>query len=263
MPSKYLEGWGWEDWHKPPPGAQINWSHPLARSLVAAWIMRDGWHDYTGRGNELTNSGALLLPSSNGLGATFNGSSDYLYLASNADLQTGAGSLTVLAAVGLTAAGSYAFVAKDTNSPANSRDWGLTYSTYAGGEFEFYINGGVGAHIAGVATGHRPYTPIGWWDAGAGTQNIQVSMGTVNSAGAAGPQSSAAQVQIGARQYAGSRLFLNGIVYHAFIWKRVLSATERWSMFEEPFAMFESPRFSIMVTAAPAAHPTFQAIIIG
>jgi hypothetical protein len=70
---------------KPPLGAQIDWSHPLARGLVGCWLMNEGSgariYDLSGNGNHGTlTGGPLWKPGKAGVGVYYDGTDDYANL---------------------------------------------------------------------------------------------------------------------------------------------------------------------------------------
>ena len=72
---------------KPPPGAQINWSHPLAQGLVGAWIFNEGAGtpiDLARRAGQSSMSGTVWRPSIHGLAVEHTAITNFLILSAEA-----------------------------------------------------------------------------------------------------------------------------------------------------------------------------------
>ena len=221
----------------------------LTGSLVSLWHLDDA----SGNATDSWGSNAATANASPGSTTgklsncrTFSsGSSQYFSVASNASLLTGNIDFTFAGWFYLTSVPSnndaYSLLAKDTDSPANSRDYTIDFYRNDGsptsGGFRFYINGGGAAPL--VKTGYSGYSTTGQWyhliawhDAAADTLNIEVN-GTLFSAGTSGtvPQTGSGQFRIGARQYSGFQNYFNGRIDEVGFWKRKLTTAERSYLF--------------------------------
>jgi hypothetical protein len=212
-----------------PDGLVAAWSLSESSNGTAAVSRADLLGNYTLTDNNTTPSGAgLVYPNS----ADFEtGNSEFL---SNADFGFG-GSITVAAWVNFESFPSNpVIVAKDIDTPANSRDWTLDWNANI---LRFYVSGG----NQGFASVSLPNTNIndwhfvvGWFDDTANTSNIQLDNGTVQTLNFVTNQrhnSDDAELRIGARQYAGFQGYFDGRIGPVFIWNRVLTSSERTQLY--------------------------------
>lgn len=213
----------------------------LAQIAVAHWSLADTSDD---KGtNTLTNNNSVTFTTGKvGNGASFTAaSSQYLSRASNSDLQCNNEHMTICCWVKLTSLpannNSYSIVAKDVDSPANSRDYTLDYvrldGTPSSGGFRFYINGGGSAIAVSGTTG---FNSTGVWYFVCASHNpdtdlvtISVNAGTPSTSGTSGvsPNVSSAEFRIGARSYSGFEDYMNGMIDNVAVFKgRALTTGE-------------------------------------
>lgn len=99
---------------KPPLGARINSSHPLAQGLIGAWLMNEGGgataYDISGKNNNGAINGPTWTASKLGRGLSFNGTSAYIQV-STSGLVTGV-NWTILA---------YVIIPSGTTAPSGGR----------------------------------------------------------------------------------------------------------------------------------------------
>lgn len=168
-----------------------------------------------------------------GTARSFDGSTQYLAHADNADLSTGDVDFTIACWFKTATTVRGCLVGKDVDSPANSRDYTLDVFTAAP---RFYINGGTtgGALVAApsVSTGTW-YHVVAWHDSVNDELGICLNAGTPTTAATGGvaPQDSAAEFRIGARAYSGVEDFFTGSIDEVGFWKRVLTPSERASLY--------------------------------
>lgn len=211
-------------------------------SLVSYWALDEA------SGNRADSHGSNTLTDNNTVGSATGkintaadverSASEYLSCASNSELQTGDIDFTLAAWVNLESSQDMIIIGKDTDSPANSRDYTLDYAEISPGvfRFRFYINGGAGGAIAvsslALSTSTWYYV-LGWHDAAGNTVNVQVNNGSPNSAatGGASPNVSSAEFRVGARQYSGFQGYWDGLIDEAALWKRLLTSDERTSLY--------------------------------
>jgi hypothetical protein len=158
-----------------------------------------------------------------GAARSFNGTNQYLSLASTAAVVTGDIDFSIQAWLYLTSLTSCNIVAKDIDSPANSRDYTLDYNAGAGA-CRFYVNGG-GPGIAQstviLSTGTWYHVTAGH-DAAANNIWISVDLESpvlVSTSGTA-PETSSAPFHIGSRAYSGFEGYVPGRIQYAGLWKR-------------------------------------------
>lgn len=205
-------------------GGVVPWyrdGSPLSNSIVSFWKLDEA------SGNRADSVGSNTLtdhsvPSAAGLvyplAADFTpASSHYLSVASNASLQTGDVDFWISAWVYLDdAASAGQIVAKDL---ASNRDYELCVNSTGASRFQFIVidTGGslMSASIVMTINTATWYHLIGWHDSTLNTVNLTVNNGAVTSTSTGGnaPKSSAgSELQIAARQFVGSRQFLDGRV---------------------------------------------------
>lgn len=98
---------------KPPPGAEIDREHPLARGLVGCWLANDGGgtvlHDYSGHKNHgtLTNMDPATdwVMGERGLALDFDGSNDRIDAGNGSSLNISTQSVTIAVWVNTTSTG--------------------------------------------------------------------------------------------------------------------------------------------------------------
>lgn len=212
-------------------------------NLVAAWELEEasaGRND--SYGDNVLSSANLVGRGTGkvGFAADFErSSSQYLVADNNVPLQMGDVDFSIAAWVNLESkAGSMSIVAKDVNSPANSRDYTLDFD-FASLMFRFYINGGGAPDL--IVSSADVFDPalatwfflVAWHDAAGDTLNLQINNGTPNSHTTSGavPQTSNAPFQIGARAYLGFEDYFDGLIDQVFIWRRTLTIAERTGLY--------------------------------
>lgn len=186
--------------------------------------------DETGNGSTLTNNNTATYTTGKiNNGASFaTASSQSLSCASNTHVQPGSGSFTIAfwwKATTLNPLQAQALVSKDTNTPANSRDF--TIDTF-GGDIRFYSQGGAGGF---ATTGGTPALTTGTWyyvvaryDQPGATFKVMVN--NANQATAAnigGIDSSTAPFRIGASSYSGFENYVDGVIDEVGFWKQYLT----------------------------------------
>jgi hypothetical protein len=212
-------------------------------SLVAVWELEEassGRNDSFGDNVLSSANGTSRSAGKVGFAADFERSSSQFLLADNSvPLQMGDIDFTIAAWVKLESkAGSMSIVAKDVNSPANSRDYTLDFD-FASLMFRFYINGGGAADL--IVSSADVFDPalatwfflVAWHNAAADTLNLQINDGTPNShtTNGAVPQTSNAPFYVGARAYFGFEDFFDGLIDQVMVWKRVLTSDERTALY--------------------------------
>lgn len=161
-------------------------------------------------------------------------SSQYMARNSEALLQMGDIDFTLCAWAKFTGAVAANEIFGKDNNVAGQREYNLNYSTVSNVFMITAFRAG-DTQIFGPATAFGAasvgvwYFVVGWHDAAANTLNIQVNNSAVTSTATGGSlqAASGAQFQIGARQYSTSRIFWNGDIDQAMIWKRILTEDER------------------------------------
>lgn len=249
----YLPSRSWPT--TPPAGYRIDPTHPLARGLVAYWLMDEPGgirRDATGRGNDLTPVGASVPGSAVGpLGrqARLTGNHGFS-LADNS--QWAPGSFTAMVDVSAQLSGNNWYCIAAKGDEGSHRQW-MLWHAYNGGkrDFTFDISADGATRASRMSTTFTPvsgsrYVVLAWYDAVAGTASVQVSGGAVQSAAStAGLADSAYPLTIGSR--ASTDYWLIGTLGPGAYWRRVLTPAERAQLYTDPFAFFAPRRSGLWV----------------
>lgn len=188
-------------------------------------------------GNDLTSNATVGQTTGKiGSAAQFNkASSRYLSRTSNASLQCGDIDFTLAGWFYLDSDSTVLF-GKDTNTPANSRDYTADVINISPGvsKLRFYLGGGASSIVTdGTSLSLSTwYFFAVWHDSTLNTVNTQVNAGTAVSA-AEGTifDVSSAEFRIGARAYAAFEGYFDGRIDEVGFWKRVLTAAERTTLY--------------------------------
>lgn len=183
--------------------------------------------DATGRGNDLTNSGASWVAGLIGQAADLEMTeNDYLSRASTADINLGDEDFTI----------QYWIRAESwnaLNSNVVDKLSGTTgYSSYvsAAGVPILYLNSGARATWGAALSTGVWYQVIAWHDAAGNQAGIVVNAGTpVTGAYAGGVTGHAGALNVG--RYSGGLANVDGLLDMVAIWKRVLSGAERTQLY--------------------------------
>jgi hypothetical protein len=220
----------------------------LADILVAHWSLGEA------SGTRADDVGSNDLTDNNTVGQTTGvvgnaalfvaANSEFLSLNDNADVRMGDAHVTICFFVKLTSLPAvdntgYSLVTKDTDSPANSRDYTIDYlrddGTPANGGFRFYINGGAFLAATGAVASTGVWYPIrAWHDPDANTINLQVGNGSIisQSTGGTAPETSSAQFRIGARQYSGFEDYADAAIDQVAIFKGRPLTDQEWLWYQ-------------------------------
>ena len=213
--------------------------------LISWWKLDEG------SGQRADSVGANHLTPANSIGAqagklgqaaSFDSSSAHdLSIGDNSSLSAGSTSFTISAWVRLNNVGKHNWiVAKEGPSPGwTTVEYSLAYiNTPPNSRFNFAISDSataswnVKSDSAGVPASATWYFVVGWYDKGAGTVNIQVNGGTVDSKVAGGTQGDGANAfHIGRTPYNGQTDGMHGLIDEVGFWKRVLTSTERADLY--------------------------------
>lgn len=226
--------------NKPPPGAQINFSHPLARGLVGCWLFNEQSGNQAYDSSPYRNHGTLHGfndPSSkdrSSLGLQYDGSATYVNCGTDPSLNI-ADAITIETWVNITDLGvlpsivsgfinAFQYTEITLAHTTHKINWHTTEGSYKTIKSDSVPNLNEWIHIAGTIntlgemflfvdgvlqtdaeTGAAPVTNLNWY--------------------------------IGKNRLGADRYF-NGTIYYVRIYNHALSAAEiRWS-YQEPYAMF-------------------------
>jgi len=244
---------------KPPISARLIRGHPLAKGLVACWLLNEGSggqvFDLSGNGNHGTFSTTPPTWVSGKFGSASNfpanagANGQWVSLGSNWDIQP----FTYVVWVKVTAfhdTDNYIIgIASERSRIAISSSTSINGRVYAGGWKTI-----TGSYVEGE-----------WFQT---ALSVPASGGTVrfyvNGAETGTPAVVGAMVynggvlRLGARVAADDEHKLNGLIDHAMIYNRALSASEIALLYREPFCMFDHPMDSLF--AIGAAPPEIQAL---
>lgn len=201
--------------------------------LIAHWELEDETDSFGS--NDLTNHNGVTFTAAGDVGknvAVFDGVNQWLSHADNADLSLGDISFTLALRVLLRTAGAIQFIVGKDDTGAG-REFGLY--EWNSGFFRFFIHGAGDAVVNSneAYVEDLRYELIIWRDKVAGTINIQVDGNTPASASDGGKviPDGGADWTIGMR--GDNALFLDGEVDRIKFYKRVLSAEERATVFDD------------------------------
>ncbi len=240
----YLRGYGRR---KPPQGARIDWTHPLARELVACYLLQEGDRvvDYTQFGCDGTNFGTTPTPGKFGMGRNFaSASKQYILIGKPAKLNL-PGDVSLVAWINFTTTGTcYWLGSHDTTQQIAIR------SSAGKSDVAWGIRPAVGTIVCAAGTWHQiGVTRKG--ATGAWTGAVYVD-GSLDISGTTATDPPVQQTFAIGRVGSLDSLYLNGKIDHALVYNRALSAAEFAWLYNEPFAMFQRPRIFY------ASLPTFS-----
>lgn len=224
-----------------PPGftAESSSNSTLTDGLIAYWKLEEvagARDDQLGPQDLADYNTVTSAPGRQGSAAQFaRANSEHLSVADHADLRVGNGSFTLAAWAYLDsiAPGTKGALVGKTNGMTHG--YSLTWGNFDANRFDFYIqkSGGyafVSSHTFGDLAAGTWYLVIGWFDAAAGTINIQVNNGAIDSVPTTVVQEDGAtSFNIGSES--GSGTFWNGRIDEVGFWKRVLTAQERAELY--------------------------------
>lgn len=215
---------------------------PLASGLVSYWALDEasGTRNDSHGSNHLTDNATVAGTTGKiSNAADFEaGNSEYLSLASNADVQTGDIDFTFAAWVNLESAAGLRTILSKFNNTSNLREYLLDYSATTS-RFRFTVSSNgtstttVSADNFGAASLATWYFVVAWHDATANTINIQVNNGTPNSAAhTGGVFTGSAAFRIGAAVASGGApAYFDGLIDEVAFWKRALTDAERTDLY--------------------------------
>jgi len=208
----------------------------LTDSLVAFYPLDGDGADATGRGNDLTNSGASWVSGLIGSAADLERSeSDYLTVADTADLSMGDIDFSVQAWVkGETLGAVSAWVLGKRSNAASSLEYQMEYlATDLGGSnrMAFAVSNGttvnfVAASTFGALATGTWYHVVGVHDSVANTITIYVNGVADSVAHSAGSQNTGSPFQLGRLNTTAPSFFWDGLIDMPAVWKRALAAAE-------------------------------------
>jgi hypothetical protein len=168
--------------------------------------------------------------------AQFKASSlQYLSIVDNAELSVGSTDFTIAGWVLLdTKTQNRPIIAKDA---IGSIEFALLYENPSSSDrFSFLVGNGGSTQLANIKANSYGSPPIGQWifvvvwlDSSAGTINIQINDGTVDSIASATAGNGTANFRIGNWQRDGS--FMDGRIDSVGFWKRTLTASEKTALY--------------------------------
>lgn len=264
--ARYLRGFG----RRKPSVAQarIDWSHPLARGLVGAWLFNEGGgtiaYDLSGKGNKgtLTSSPVWSVGFFSGPSLSFDGSASYVDLGTDASLNPSA--VTAAAWVKASSlANTYSTVISRTDSSVPQSYYTLLVKST--GKLAFYVWGNADINYDG--TGANTISVDNWYhlaltyDSSAGLKGYFNGFLDGSAAANGVLTSKSVTATVGKDTNTAGRIW-NGLIDFPAIWNRALSAAEVAWLYAEPFAFMQqwAPKRAFFGPAAAApAVGAFQA----
>lgn len=252
---------------KPPPGATVDWGHPLATNLVGCWLLNEGAgslaYDVVAK-----NNGVLVGPTwrpSNSGGPSLNFTSNYVNIGNVKALSFERDQAFSIATRFRTLSASLQQIFSKEDNGAPFRGWQL----YTQGFVYFAcITSGGGGNQASSQTTKTNYNDGNWHTAVSTYDGSSKAAGILIYTDGAlqqvthpqdalnGTMVTTSPAQISGRQ--GANIPLVGGVDYCLAWNRVLTETEAAWLNEEPFAFVRLPR-SIQYFVPPAPAATFNA----
>jgi hypothetical protein len=245
----------------------------LSSNVVGMWEFEDNANlgvDSGPNALNLTNNNTTQIAGkvANAIHCTA-ASSQYLYLASSASVQTGDIDFTLASWVYLDSNATFQFVmSKDTNT-GGAREYALYYDPTANRFRGFVMRAVDTAVIAtadnfGIPSLNTWYFVVVWHDATADTVNIQVNNGVLNSTATGGALQAAggSEFRIGARKTPASFLLLDGRADQAMFWKQVLTSTERTALYNAGLGVTASIALAPLSGAVNKPWTATQAFIV-
>lgn len=252
---------------KPPYGARIDWSHPMARGLVCCLLF-----DEPG-GKPIDLATGIAATPTNGptkrvhlYGPEFKfvaASDQYIALGDPARLQI-TGAITIAAEYRLDSTpalnNAFQIAAKDKDTGGRAYNLDVNLAAVNSGA-RFYINGGgAGGSADLVGEGRNPVTGddrqvIGTYRSGDRQLGLYVNGGLVASkiASAASIPSATANVLVGRREYAGFTNPFDGSIRYVLIWNRFMPAQEARQLYDPRTRWAFLTPARARTTGAPAA----------
>lgn len=174
-----------------------------------------------GNATGIINLAALFVSANN----------EYLSHASNASLETGNIDFAFSLWFYVNTTQNQILLSKDDDGPGG-RDYTIALSS--AGALKAYFNGGGGVGVNEVVTSNGAistatwYYVVVWHDATADTWNMRLDDTTTYTANTGGtsPDVSAAEFEIGRREYSGAEEPFDGRIDEVGFWKRVLTGAE-------------------------------------
>lgn len=243
----------------------------LLQNLTSYWKLDEasGARADAHGSNNLTdnNSTGSTTGKINSGGSFVRASSNYLSHASNSDLQLGQADWTIQAWAKFTTlpgSGDFMCVLSKDNSGGGNRDYNITVDgTDSKPYLQLFYNGNDTSAVnlgwsSALSTGVW-YHILAWYDSSTSTAYMQVNGGTPVSAVSIGSLQapSSSEFRIGALQYSGFPVYMNGVVDETAIWKRILSPTQRAALYNSgsglAYSSFDAG--GPAVTVSPIAWP--------
>lgn len=251
----------------PPPGARVNWGHPINRGLVACWLMNEGGgqiiQDIAGVSNGAGVANPITHAGPYGQARAFNGSSQYISIPNT-------NALNSLPAISISA-----WIYTVAFDPT---DAGLIVSktiTPTGDPFVLYqlgvnsagrITFGVSSGTAGgrVLVTSNEILSLGVWVHLAGTWDgatlktyINGVQGVTTQAASLTMGSNAGPLLLGSLQFPGFPDYFNGYINNVRLFNRGLSAQEVRQLFVQPFAGINVARRGAYATPSVTFLPAW------
>lgn len=241
-------------------GASVAYAATLLDELVAYWNLDEesGTRFDSVGANDLTDNNAVTSASGIlGNAAQFTAANGgHLSINDNPALSMGDIDFTITSWVNMdTVDAVRVFLDKATSGSTTDAEYRL-WQANAGDTFRFSMGDGASDNIV-RDSGFIPIAGTwnfiaAWHDSAAGTANIQVNNGSVASgAYPFGSHDSAGALNLGRRT--DGVQYWNGRVDEVGLWKRVLTAGERTTLYEDPGALFRGDRPPDAVVPEPSS----------
>ena len=237
--------------NKPPLGARLNPSHPLAKGLVGCWLMNEGGggklFDLSGKNNTGTITNALWTSGKFGSCLSFDGNDDYAQITDNATLRFGTGDFAVSAwfnYAGVDSSGYSNIISKGRTGDA---EWFMDVFTnfvrfYAGNTMV------VGSSGATSVSTNTWYNVIATRNGSNGYIYLNGLLKATDTSSSV-DLSTTKNIKIGVNTEVTDRDF-NGKIDDVKIYNYALTPSQIKQLYTEPYCMFQKPlRRNINYTA--------------
>lgn len=241
---------------KPPPGAMVDWTHPLSRGLVAWWLFNEGAgsqaDDIVGRNDGTLTNGPAWRGGKFGSALSFDGSNDYVNLS---PITVSKVPLSWCALVYPTSFATHKNPLAQTGNDALETFGLFIWQTSGQAAVQLGTNSFNGNNL----TLNKWACLCGTTD---GTTGRLYQDGVQTASGSDG-RTEAAATGFNVGRSTGSGRYFSGLIDEVRIYNRALSAFEVAQLYVAPFANLLAPRRLVPVGAAVRPWDRYCRTVVG